>query len=64
MNVNKYAIEVQHFQEAVAKANINVPENIDALCLEWLEKAIHEVELRPEREIGLKLLSIIRGIVN
>ena len=63
MNVNKYAIEVQHFQEAVAKANINVPENIDALCLEWLEKAINEVELRPERELGLNLLSIIRSIV-
>ena len=62
METNSQLIKAKHFQEAVANVDIQIIENIDALCYEWLEKAINEVEAKAEREIGLKLLAIIRGI--
>ena len=62
MNVNNYTKAAQQFQHDVAQANIQVPENIDALCYAWLEQVLSDVELKAAREIGLKLLAIIRGI--
>ncbi|NCA91234.1 MAG: hypothetical protein EOM92_20745 [Gammaproteobacteria bacterium] len=65
MTLNQYVNAARQFQDSVARIDPRQGEGpkLDAVCFDWLEIVLKDRELRAEREIGLQLLNILRGIM-